>query len=731
LNAGSETNYPYQFGRAFRIGEIKNAPQVIINGQSLETQADVKNRWPDGSVKFAVISVLVPFVSTSQMTLQFQDQPQSNVVPEPIANMLSGYDFDTKINATLVGTGLSGQTLQGAPISARELLAKISDIELTANTSSFSQNSRYWTKGPVCTTLILADNANKSFDFGTDANRSLRPIFQVQFWPSIKAYRVRVIVEQTDISKLQNQAYDVGVSINTLSPKLVFSQQFINQGYGTRWTKQFWGGSKSSGVPTLNEDHNIPYLASTGLLPNFDPNVAISTVRVSDLISRLPNDQAPVLSQGVSGGAMWPLYMGQAGGRPDLGLFPAWHVMGLYARNAELSRGVENMTQLFSAYPVHFRNSDSRPFDTNASSSAAGRIVTRYTHKLQFIGANNQFINNSWVPTEDRFNFVGFSGANKPAIAWQPDGQHQPDPNFLIYLQRGDYWYLEELQFWASWGLFESNPGVGVIYGGRDSQDVSITQNTRGNAWLLRTRARAAVASVDASPEKAYLTEATEKALRKFEGVALGFSPGGLAPINGGVGDLIRNYWASNAPFIAPNALASYWRGASDISNVVNASDTLSAGGGKYDYNRVHSVEAPWQTGMFLQVLSHLQELGFNSGDLKAFVAKNLISLVTNGATDPRHAADYYVPVMDASNNIFSSWSLALNDSNKVGAVPWVSSWEGALGDLDSGSSMWVMAAIAMAANEPEGQTAWNWVKANGYNLAGFNNNPKFAVIPR
>jgi hypothetical protein len=55
-----ETNYPFQFGRPFLREAIPHAPGVLINGVAVPSQADVKNRYPDGSVEFAVISVIVP-----------------------------------------------------------------------------------------------------------------------------------------------------------------------------------------------------------------------------------------------------------------------------------------------------------------------------------------------------------------------------------------------------------------------------------------------------------------------------------------------------------------------------------------------------------------------------------------------------------------------------------------------------------------------------------------------
>jgi hypothetical protein len=81
LPTGTATNYPFQFGRVFKQGVIANYPQVLVGGSAQTTQADVKNRWPDGSVKFAVISCIIPSLSTSNTTITFQNQASSNSTP--------------------------------------------------------------------------------------------------------------------------------------------------------------------------------------------------------------------------------------------------------------------------------------------------------------------------------------------------------------------------------------------------------------------------------------------------------------------------------------------------------------------------------------------------------------------------------------------------------------------------------------------------------------------------
>src|SRR3954452_8711703 len=92
----AQTNYPLQFGRPFVSGEIAHYPQVLINGTPVQTQADVKNRHSDGSVKYAVIALIVPSIPISEnVTLSFQDQVTGNNTPLSKNDMLhAAYDFD-------------------------------------------------------------------------------------------------------------------------------------------------------------------------------------------------------------------------------------------------------------------------------------------------------------------------------------------------------------------------------------------------------------------------------------------------------------------------------------------------------------------------------------------------------------------------------------------------------------------------------------------------------------
>src|SRR6185436_12068759 len=105
-------DYPLQFGRAFVEGEIPNYAEIVIDGGLVPTQCDVKNRWPDGSVKFAIMAAVVPLLPPDvPTTVQFANITTGNNAPSDPPP-----DYDARINLT---NPVSGAT---AFASAKEML---------------------------------------------------------------------------------------------------------------------------------------------------------------------------------------------------------------------------------------------------------------------------------------------------------------------------------------------------------------------------------------------------------------------------------------------------------------------------------------------------------------------------------------------------------------------------------------------------------------------------------
>ena len=76
---------------------------------------------------------------------------------------------------------------------------------------------------------------------------------------------------------------------------------------------------------------------------------------------------------------------------------------------------------------------------------------------------------------------------NTLATPYKNDTAHQPSLAYLPYLLTGEYYFLEELHFWATSNSLETDPGnrgyeKGLIH----------WQQVRGQAWSLRTLGHAA-----------------------------------------------------------------------------------------------------------------------------------------------------------------------------------------------------------------------------------------------
>ncbi len=134
-NRSTVTNYPLQFARPFVRGEIANYPQLGLCTNSdctsvsawFPTQADVKVHWDDGSVKHAIISVVIPSIKTGSTHYLFRNQTGCNCgTGETKQQMLSdAYNFDARMEFTQNGATKTA--------SARSILNDLAQTTLAAD----------------------------------------------------------------------------------------------------------------------------------------------------------------------------------------------------------------------------------------------------------------------------------------------------------------------------------------------------------------------------------------------------------------------------------------------------------------------------------------------------------------------------------------------------------------------------------------------------------------------
>jgi len=93
---------------------------------------------------------------------------------------------------------------------------------------------------------------------------------------------------------------------------------------------------------------------------------------------------------------------------------------------------------------------------------------------------------------------------------------HQPSIGYLPYLVTGDYYYLEEAQFWSAYNLiWPSNVGWDGNPGRNHADGLWYTESLRGQAWAYRSLAQVAYATPDDHPTKSYWLDKMETNLAR------------------------------------------------------------------------------------------------------------------------------------------------------------------------------------------------------------------------
>ena len=740
-------NYPLQFGRPFRDGVIPSGqcPVVFANGTRLATQADIKNSYPDGSVEYAIIAVVIPSISSSgSVTLAFTPSSCNNT-PQTQAQMLaSAYNFDAVMSFTGTAAGASAQT-----VSARSMLTN-GDYTL-------------WTSGPIAQTVELADDSvARKYDIGFgDGYHPLRPRFYATFWPATHQVSVRAVAENMLTSELEDAAYTFTITAGQAGPSIVYSgdlpgTQTTNAKKHwalTSWTKRFW----LNGAPPdqINIDNNLGYLASTRFLPNYDTSIQIPQSAISVEYGYW-TDRPHDLYDGTWDAGVWTSAMSTTGARPEIAPYPQWSVMWLYTGDWRMRVMALGMADLAAAFPGQLRESAvgkrlSRA-DPPGSSTGLGRTVSLSDRKT-LLTSNLDYY---YTQAPDAVTFVGPTCCSNE---WSFDGAHQPSPFYPQYVLTGDPWYLNEMYLWAGFSAGRYNGGDSGNPDGRGPTGAEgvINDQFRGAAWVLRNRAETAFIAPDSDPEKAYFTYLTNDALARWEG-----SLGITGTVYDGTavkqwGATVGNYYGAGINGQLPplgNWDAGYLGNNSDPSIQGNEA------GGIFVPGAVGTFTAPWMHWYFDYAMGRTTELGFAANALRLNHGQFVTGMINNSGV-PTMVSVYELPIAASCANTSPPYSAASPGCTAPPAHYF--DWPGVVGALtpafltgagwnpangadlpqyfannliDDGRPIWEQAGLAMMVDhgDPGAAPAWSWFLPNVYRaipLSDLQGNPKWVIVPR
>jgi hypothetical protein len=516
-NTGAaQTNVPFTFGQVFAVGALKSTEGLaakLADGTVLPLQVDVKATHADGSVRHAIISGVLPSLAASQtQTLQLAKSSASAK--------------STVTAQGVVSAGLTGKvtiTLDGV-----QYTASLADALASAT------NSINWLSGNVANEWIVTAPLKTA---AGAAHPLLTARFGVRWYSGLsKQARVEFVIEnaKTFTAGARNLTYDVKLE---LAGRSVYSATALTHYTHSRWHQSAWWDAARE--PAVNIQHNTAYLIATKAVPNYDQNVAPSETALAEVAASVttanngPMKIGPVLAD-----------MGTTGGRIDIGPLPNWSVVYLLTMDKRAKDAMMAAADGSGSWSIHYRD-ENTSYPVRTDNDANRNLSTH--ENLSSSGP---------LPVPRCAN----NDKTLCATPYMSDTAHQPSLVYLPYLVTGDYYYLEELQFWASANPLGTAPGY-AGYG----QGLVRWQQLRGQAWSLRTLGHVAYITPDASPMKAYFAKQLDNNLEFYN----------------------TTYVVGN-----PNKLHVY-DGSGDSAFPVDTS-------------------APWQDDFFTWSFGYLAELGFS-----------------------------------------------------------------------------------------------------------------------
>lgn len=426
------TNLPFTIGHAFKKGQVPAG--TYLAGSIGELQVISKNHWPDGSLKFAIVSGRATLVAGTPLTVNLIVSRQNTVSHLSTDNLrVTGVTASISAGAYGIVSWTSGDW--GTPFAT-------------------------WISGPFMSSWLYRKQ------IGTDAH--------LVGWLEVRLYRggaVEVLpwVENGHLnvanptSKNANFTFTLGSQQRFNGVIDLPSQCRTVLVSGT--VLSHWMGN----APQITANHDKVYLQSTGLVPTYMSKVT-STARVW---STLPNSFQP-LQQG-----NYSISMGQTGYQPSIGVLPEWDVLYLTSDDPRAYQAV--VMNAFSAgrYSIHFRDEKTRrPL---RFSSYPNLVANGAGSGISGTGASTK---NSYTP----------AASGTKAASW--DIPHHPSIGFMAYLVTGRCYFMEETQFSATANYLTNGDTVRMFSGGV-FQSGAGSNTTRGAAWALRTLAQAACITPD------------------------------------------------------------------------------------------------------------------------------------------------------------------------------------------------------------------------------------------
>lgn len=447
--------YAWSVGQAFRRGHVMNG--VTAEGEAI--QCDVRNRWPDGSIKFALLSGVSSINRIRQLQLAAGAGASGSPVAESrIATILG--DKDVSLSLGTYGT-----------VSLRSLVG-------SAVTRSGATAGRVRT---VASGPIMSEFHYMGIPSGGDPH--------LRVWFYVRVYSNDTMEVETVVENGWLRVESPGQRQYTASMRVLDAVLPVNGGvpvthyHHTRWSRTDWVGVD----PRITPRHDGTYLRSTRLVPNYGymspgPQAFRKNTRTQ---ATLDTSQGDAMRPAPFEVGNLRSAMGVAGElvSDQIGLLPYWEALAITSGDSRaINASIMNARSL-GRYAVYIRDESTL---APPSRTAAGYERLR--------------VGDGSIPWPDE---------PSPEYA----RSHHPSWGYYPYLITGRWQFWEGCALLAGYNHFQTSAAAPWPIQGSNGRGeaagicTQVGSNTRMLAWQLRTLAQAACIAPDGSSTQSELRE--------------------------------------------------------------------------------------------------------------------------------------------------------------------------------------------------------------------------------
>lgn len=314
-------NTPVTFAQVFEEGAFPSAEIGAElqgeDGSVIPCQVDVRSLYSTGSVKHAVISLVLPKLAQSVATyhivrrqpratgpaVRFEDYAGGNAVVEFVESGVSYFAQMPSVSEDSHKLWLAGDIVGEWEFS---VIPKTAD-----GVEHDNLHVRFYTR-------VFSNNVGTRLDLSIEND-----------------WAFAVAKERT---------YDVFVHVDGVE---VYRKLALTHFANTRFRKTFWLGVEQ---PPVHVIHNIDYLIATKAVPNYDrtviPNLTTAaTYKSNTIVNGEPMGRGTIVAS-----------MGSTGGRQDIGILPGMTALYILSMDKNAKEAVLNQGNLAGSWGVHRRD---------------------------------------------------------------------------------------------------------------------------------------------------------------------------------------------------------------------------------------------------------------------------------------------------------------------------------------------------------------------------------------